>query len=149
MMVSTLFTNQKYVEWYLPILRLFGSVISFSTGASGGVFAPSLSTGASIGSVFAGWFHLSASDTNLLILCGMTASLTGITRSPFTSSILVIEMTNSHSIIFYVMLTALLANIVSKIVSKLYFYDYLKDKYIHEINKNEMQQPVIVSLKAP
>ena len=148
-MVSTLFTNQKYVEWYLPILRLFGSVISFSTGASGGVFAPSLSTGASIGSVFAGWFHLSASDTNLLILCGMTASLTGITRSPFTSSILVIEMTNSHSIIFYVMLTALLANIVSKIVSKHSFYDYLKDKYIHEINKNEMQQPVIVSLKAP
>ncbi len=139
-MVNALFTSQKQVEWYLPILRIFGPIASFSTGASGGIFAPSLSAGASIGAVFAGWFQLSDSETNLLILCGMTGFLTSITRSPFTSSILVLEMTNSHNVIFYIMLTALISNLVATMVSRHSIYDHLKDQYINEIHKSEAQQ---------
>ncbi|MEP6677576.1 MAG: chloride channel protein, partial [Ferruginibacter sp.] len=139
-MVNSLFTDQKNVEWYLPVLRTVGPIVSFSTGSAGGIFAPSLSAGASIGSVFAGWFHLSGTETNLLILCGMTGFLTSITRSPFTSSILVLEMTNSHNVIFYIMLTALASNLVATLVSRHSFYDHLKDRYINEIHKNETQQ---------
>jgi H+/Cl- antiporter ClcA len=136
-MLSTLFTNQKHLEWYMPFLRVIGSIVSFSTGASGGIFAPSLSAGASIGAVFAGWFHLSSSETNLIILCGMTGFLTSITRSPFTSSILVLEMTNSHNVIFYIMLTALFSNLIATVISRHSFYDHLKDQYINEIHKSE------------
>ena len=139
-MVKSLFTNQKHVEWYLPILRTIGPILSFSTGASGGIFAPSLSAGASIGAVFAGWFHLTDTETNLIILCGMTGFLTSITRSPFTSSILVLEMTNSHNVIFYIMLTALFSNLIATLVSKHSFYDQLKDQYINEVHKSEPQQ---------
>lgn len=138
-MVSTLFTTQKHLEWYMPVLKLVGSIISFSTGASGGIFAPSLSLGGGIGAVFAGWFHLSPSETNLIILCGMTGFLTSITRSPFTSSILVLEMTNSHNVIFYIMLTALFSNLIANLVSRHSFYDHLKDQYISEIHKSEIQ----------
>lgn len=139
-MVSTLFTNQKHLEWYMPFLRVIGSIVSFSTGASGGIFAPSLSAGASIGAVFAGWFHLSNPETNLIILCGMTGFLTSITRSPFTSSILVLEMTNSHNVIFYIMITALFSNLIATVVTRHSFYDHLKDQYINEIHKTEIQQ---------
>lgn len=139
-MISTLFTNQKHLEWYVPILRVIGSIVSFSTGASGGIFAPSLSAGASIGAVFAELFHLSNSETNLMILCGMTGFLTSITRSPFTSSILVLEMTNSHNVIFYILFTALFSNLIATVVSRHSFYDYLKDQYINEIHKSEKQQ---------
>lgn len=132
-MVTTLFSENKYLEWYMPLLRIVGPVISFSTGAAGGIFAPSLSAGASIGAVFAEWFHLSAPATNLIILCGMTGFLTGITKSPFTSSILILEMTNSHNIIFYIMLTALIANLVSNLVSRKSFYDQLKVNFIREL----------------
>lgn len=135
-MLTTLFSNNKHIEWYLPILRIIGPIISFTTGAAGGVFAPSLSAGASIGAVFSGWFHLSATSTNLVILCGMAGFLTGMTRSPFTSSILVIEMTNSHSIIFYIMLTALVANLISTFISRHSFYDHLKDVFLREINSD-------------
>lgn len=138
-MVTTLFTEQKHLEWYMPLLRIIGPVVSFSTEAAGGIFAPSLSAGASIGAVMAGWFHLSPTATNLIILCGMTGFLTGITRSPFTASILVLEMTNTHSIIFYIMLTALIANLIAGLISRHSFYDHLKDKYIDEIHKSEMQ----------
>ena len=69
----------------------------------------------------------------------MVGFLTGVTRSPFTSSILVIEMTNSHNIIFYLMLTALLANLVSNLVNRHGFYDQLKSMYILEIHRSEAQ----------
>lgn len=141
-MITSLFTDNKHVDWYIPIVRIIGSIISFSVGASGGIFAPSLSLGASIGAVVSGWLHLTGSETNLIILCGMVGALTGITRSPFTSSILVIEMTNSHNIIFYLMMSGLLSNIIAGLVSKHSFYDYLKDQYIHEIHKTEIQEQV-------
>ncbi|MCB9344907.1 MAG: chloride channel protein [Saprospiraceae bacterium] len=132
-MVNTLFTADKEMPWYMPIVRVIGPIISFSTGAAGGVFAPSLSAGASIGALCAEWFHLTDSETNLIVLCGMVGFLTGITRSPFTSSILVIEMTNSHNIIFHLMLSALLANLFATIISRHSFYDVLKEKYVEEV----------------
>lgn len=141
-MVTTLFTPDKHLEWYMPILRIVGPIVSFSTGAAGGIFAPSLSAGASIGSVVSEWFNLSGPATNLVILCGMAGFLTGITRSPFTSSILVLEMTNSHNIIFYIMLTALSASLISGFVSRHSFYDQLKVKYISEIHKSEKQEKI-------
>ncbi len=138
-MVNTLFTGDKTMPWQLPVLRIAGPIISFSTGAAGGIFAPSLSAGASIGAFIAGWCHLPATSVNLIVLCGMAGFLTGVTRSPFTCSILVIEMTNTHNIIFYIMLTSLVANLVSNFVSKHSFYDHLKDQYIKEIHHSEVQ----------
>ena len=136
LMETTLFSSTKTMVWYMPILRTIGPIISFTTGAAGGIFAPSLSAGASIGAVLSGWFHLSETETNLMILCGMVGFLTGITRSPFTSSILVIEMTNNHNIIFYLMLTALAANLVANFISRHSFYDHLKDQYVHDIHES-------------
>ena len=86
-MQRTLFTNDKTMEWYIPVLRILGPILSFSSGAAGGIFAPSLSLGASIGAFVSGFFNVTNAEINLLILCGMVAALTGITRSPFTSSI--------------------------------------------------------------
>lgn len=136
-MVNTLFTSQKYSPWYFPIARMGGSILSFTTGTAGGVFAPALSAGASVGSAMAGWFHLSEANSNVIILCGMVGFLTGITRTPFTSAILVLEMTDRHNIIFQLMLAGMVASIVSMIVDKHSLYDHLKVQYIHDINKEE------------
>ena len=132
LMAGVLFSNDKYVHWYLPLLRIIGPVFSFTSGAAGGVFAPALSAGASIGSLFSGWFTLSPVNTNLLILSGMVAYLTGVTRSPFTSAILVLEMTDRHNVIFQLMLAAMVAGIASLIIDKHSFYDHLKRKFIEE-----------------
>ena len=35
-MVTTLFTNHKSMEWYMPILRIIGPIVSFTSGGSGG-----------------------------------------------------------------------------------------------------------------
>jgi len=130
---TTLFTPDKYTHWYMPLLRIIGPVLSFTTGASGGIFAPGLSAGGCIGSVFSGWFQLSPSDTNILILAGMTAFLTGITRAPFTSAILVLEMTERNNLILHLMLAGMVAGFVSKFVDKHSIYDYIKHQYIEEL----------------
>ncbi|MBK9414506.1 MAG: chloride channel protein [Bacteroidetes bacterium] len=145
-MVSTLFSDQKKIEWYIPFLRMVGPIFSFSAGAAGGIFAPSLSAGATIGAVLAEWFHLSNPETNLIILCGMTGFLTSITRSPFTSSILVLEMTNSHNVIFYIMLTALFSNLVAVSLSRRSLYEHLKEQYLSELNSMEEEKPFSKSI---
>jgi H+/Cl- antiporter ClcA len=109
LITKVLFTNEKYSAWHIAFFRIIGPVLSFTTGAAGGVFAPFLAAGASIGSLLAGWFHLSPTDTNLLVLSGMVGFLTGVTRTPFTSAILVLEMTDRHNLIFYLMLAGMAA----------------------------------------
>jgi len=137
LMMTTLFTDDKYTHWYMPILRIIGPVLSFTTGASGGVFAPGLSAGASVGSVISGWFTLSPDDTNLMILVGMVAFLTGITRAPFTSAILVLEMTDRNNLILHLMMAGIIANLVSMVIDRHSLYDYLKNQYIKEIQQEE------------
>ncbi|HEX4372190.1 MAG TPA: chloride channel protein [Puia sp.] len=139
-MTTTLFTSNKSLPWYMPLFRIIGPIFSFTTGGAGGVFAPSLSAGASIGAVFAGWFHLSDSNANLLILSGMVAFLTGVTRTPFTSAILVLEMTDRHNVIFHLMLAGMVASLVALAVDKHSFYDHLKYFYLHELNKEEIEE---------
>jgi H+/Cl- antiporter ClcA len=136
-MEKTLFTSDKYVHWYTPLLRTAGPLFSFTTGSAGGVFAPSLGAGASIGSLVASWFKTPDIDTNMLILAGMVGFLTGITRSPFTSVILVLEMTNRHNVIFHLILAGMVASLVSILIDRHSLYDRLKLQYIKNLNTVE------------
>jgi H+/Cl- antiporter ClcA len=142
LMTTALFTTGKYNSWYLSLLRIGGPLVSFTTGASGGVFAPALSAGASIGATFSGWLHLTAANTNLLVLAGMVAFLTGVTRTPFTSAILVLEMTDRHNVIFHLMLAGMIASLVAMVVDKHSFYDHLKVQYMRDIIKQDEKATV-------
>jgi H+/Cl- antiporter ClcA len=133
-METTLFTSHKYVAWYTPLLRIGGTLVSFTAGSAGGIFAPALGAGASVGSLMASWFNVTEANANLLILAGMVGFLTGVTRSPFTSVILVLEMTNSHNIIFHLILAGMVASLVSILIDKHSLYDHLKVQYIKELN---------------
>lgn len=137
LMSTVLFTPNKYTAWYMPLLRISGSLFSFTTGNAGGVFAPALSAGASVGSFVSGWFHLNASDSNIIILCGMVAFLTGVTRSPFTCAILVLEMTDKNSLVFHLMLAGMVASLISTLVDKHSLYDHLKNQYLHDLIKED------------
>lgn len=130
-----LFTDNKTEAWYVPILRMLGPALAFTSGGAGGIFAPALSTGASIGSVFAGVMNLTDNETNVLILAGMVSFLTGITRAPFTSAILVLEMTDRHSLIFHLMLAGMMSSIFSVLVSRHSLYEVLKVNFINDIRK--------------
>ncbi len=139
-MERTLFTDNKTVEWYLPFVRMAGLVTSFGFGGAGGVFAPSLSSGASLGALVAELLGISGSNANIIILVGMAGFLTAVTRAPFTSAIIIFEMTDRHSIIFFLLLGTIVANIIAVIVHKRSFYTILKETYLQEVDKDYVPQ---------
>ena len=120
--------------------RLLGPMVSFSAGGAGGIFAPSLSTGAAVGGYIASWFDVSRGQFNVLVLAGMCAFLTGVTRSPFTSAILVLEMTDRHSVIFQLMYAAIIAYMVSYVIDKHSYYGRMKQRMLATIPGWKEQQ---------
>ncbi|UOE40072.1 chloride channel protein [Chryseobacterium suipulveris] len=136
-MNRTLFSDNKHEDWYVPFFRMIGPAFAFTSGGAGGIFAPALSAGASVGSVISGWIQLTPNETNVVILAGMVAFLTGITRAPFTSAIIVLEMTDRHSLIFHLMLAGMVSSLISIIISRNSLYDMLKVSYLQELRKDD------------
>ena len=93
------------------------------------VFATSLSTGAVVGELLMNFFQVEG-DNKLLILVCMIGFLTGLTRSPFTSAILVLEMTDRHSAIFPFMMAGLVASVVARSVDKKSIYERLEGQFL-------------------
>jgi H+/Cl- antiporter ClcA len=96
--------------------------------------------------LLAGWLEVSANNTNLLILCGMVGFLTGVTRTPFTSAILVLEMTDRLSVIFHLIIACLVASIISMFFDKHSLYDHLKIQYMHDLYHEDTEEPKRIPL---
>jgi len=131
-MQQLLFSNYHSIKWYDFPLRFIGSLLSFSSGAAGGIFAPALSAGATLGALLGSLLNLHIADTHLVVLAGMVAFLTSITRTPFTSAIIVLEMTDRSSIIFYLLIAGIFAGFASRLIDKKSLYDHLRSDYLHE-----------------
>jgi len=105
----------------LVLIRFASTLVSYFSGAAAGIFAPSLAIGATLGAWLANVFH--SPHTNLMVMLGMIGFLTGVTRTPFTSFVLVLEMTDRHSAIFFMMLAAVGANSAALLVDRRSFYE--------------------------
>jgi H+/Cl- antiporter ClcA len=97
-------------------LKFIASWLSAWTGVPGGVFGPSLSIGAGVGADVA-WLVNSPHGAALIAL-GMCAFLAAVTQTPITAMIIVMEMTDGHSMVLSLMASALLASLVSRMVSR-------------------------------
>ena len=130
MMNHLLFSDSKSTEWYDFPTRFLGPILSYHSGGAGGIFATSLSAGATLGAGLAALLGLATTNYNLVILVSMVGFLTGVTRSPFTSAILVLEMTDRHGAIFYLLLAAMIANLAGYLVDRKSFYERAKEAFL-------------------
>jgi H+/Cl- antiporter ClcA len=64
----------------------------------------------------------------------MVGFLTGVTRTPFTSAILVLEMTDRHNVIFHLLLAGMMASLAAYLIDRHSLYDHLKMQYIHDVH---------------
>jgi H+/Cl- antiporter ClcA len=109
-LLDLLFRDGSSSNWQSGVGRILGGIITYTIGGAGGIFAPSLATGAIIGSLFQKLLSFPA--PHLLVLIGMVGFLTGVTQTPFTSFVLVLEMTDRHSSIFFLMIAAVAATTI-------------------------------------
>ncbi len=112
--------------------RYLASILSYLAGGAGGIFAPSLSIGAQLGS-WISFDFLTGSDAVLGALLGMIAFLAGVTHAPFTSFVLVLEMTDRQNAIFPMMLAAVVAQMGSRIIAQHSFYERMSGVYLEQI----------------
>lgn len=127
-MITNILFDGKKSTLSIVIARYISAILAYANGGAGGIFAPSLGMGASIGAFISEFLHMS--NQNLFTMLGMVAFLTGVTRAPFTSFVLVLEMTDRHSVIMPVMIAAVSAQIFARFAGKHSFYEQAKFLYM-------------------
>jgi H+/Cl- antiporter ClcA len=103
---------------HMPILyvlmKFLATWLSFWSGVPGGIFAPCLSVGAGLGNDIALLMHINAAP---LVALGMVGFLAAATQAPITSFIIVMEMIDGHAMVLSLMATALVASLISRLIS--------------------------------
>ncbi len=106
----------KFVVEVLLVLgacKLVATVFSYSSGGSGGIFAPALFIGAMLGGAFGAIdvavFGHSQAEVASFALVGMGAVFAGIIRAPITSVLIIIEMTAGYGLTLPLMIANMMA----------------------------------------
>jgi CIC family chloride channel protein len=114
------------------IARFALTMVSYSSGAAGGIFAPLLGLGALGGLLFGSGVQalplLSASGLAPEIFCvlGMGALFTAIVRAPLTGIVLMIELTGSYSFMLPLLVSCLMAYGVAELMGNTPIYEALR-----------------------
>jgi chloride channel protein, CIC family len=102
----------------LACAKVVATVLSYSSGGAGGIFAPSLFIGAMIGGAVG---HLDVAllgheskQLGAFALVGMGAVFAGVIRAPITSVLIIFEMTGGYGLV----LPLMLANMTSYVFAR-------------------------------
>jgi CIC family chloride channel protein len=119
--IGAILNGQVTAFWLLAALmlaKLMLTPISIGGGFQGGVFAPSLFIGASLGALYADGLAAVFPGLNLtpgaFAMVGMAAVLAGAVHAPLTAVILLFEMTNDYRIILPLMFAVLVSLVISQ-----------------------------------
>ena len=115
--------------WFLLLLvvtKLLSTSLTLGSGASGGVFSPSLFLGAACGAAFGcvlqHIFPGLGVDPIIFALAGMAGMIGGATGAVMTAMVMVIEMTHDNNVILPIMVTVTMAYAVRKVISSQSIY---------------------------
>jgi H+/Cl- antiporter ClcA/CBS domain-containing protein len=98
------------------LVKLIIWSIALGSGTSGGILAPILIMGCSIGGMLTPL--LPPASKGYWILLGMTAALAGVTRSPLTAVVFSVELTHDVEILMPLLVVSTVAHLVSVLVLK-------------------------------
>jgi len=123
----------------LVCAKLLASIIGYSFGGCGGIFAPTLFIGGLSGYFLAGlaasWLSLTPADHIVLAAVGMSACLGVVVRAPLTSILIVFEMTHQFSLVPGLLLGMIVSQALARFAGHLNFYDALLVQDGHELHK--------------
>lgn len=113
-------------------VKLAATIVSYSSGNAGGIFAPSLYIGAMLGGAVGSivnqldWFP--SAQPGAYALVGMGTLFAGIIRAPMTSVFMIFEVTQDYQILVPVMM----ANLLSLAISRRYQHVPLYEALLHQ-----------------
>lgn len=135
----------------LAVLKIFATGISFLSGTPGGMFAPSLFIGAmlggAVGSIEQHFFPELTGTISTFALVGMGTFFAGFLRVPITSLFMVIELSGNYTAILPVMISTLVAYLISRQYQKVPLFDMLSRQdglYLPSIEERREQVVLVV-----
>lgn len=129
---DAIFTESIFAHWIdatwvfvafflaLILLKVVATALTIGSGGIGGIFAPSLFTGAVLGYLFA-WinnrFNPDLLSVNNFALVGMASVLGGVLQAPLTGIFLIAEITSGYELIVPLMIATTTSYVTSKALS--------------------------------
>ena len=116
------------------LTKMAATIVSFASGAPGGVFSPTLSIGAGFGHFFA---NLTNSETAPLMLLAMVGVLSAVTHCPITAFVIVLEMVDNHDLVMPLIFVSAISTQVSKRILPASIYHLLANQIKVSFATNE------------
>jgi H+/Cl- antiporter ClcA len=127
------------LPWYYAPAKLLATVLSGICGIPGGIFSPSLSVGAGIGSIIGGL--LPDSSPGAVVLLSMVSYFAGVVQAPLTAVVIVTEMSASPEMLLPLMLSAALATTLSRLVCPHSVYHAMADAFLALLRTDAAGKP--------
>lgn len=118
--------------------KIVGTAATFGSGATGGVFTPTLFVGAALGCLFGQGVHALAPESTALpsayAVVGMGCLLAGTTHAPLMAILMLFEMTLDYDIILPLMLGCVAAFYVARRIEP-------QSIYAHSLQQKDLAVP--------
>ncbi len=130
----------------LVVLKVIATATCYGSGNAGGIFGPSLFIGAmlggTVGSVANFLLPNYTASVGAYALVGMGTTFAGIIRVPFTSVIMIFELTRDYSIIVPLMVSSVVSYLISYRYQRKPIYEALAEQDgIHLPSTATQQRP--------
>lgn len=116
----------------LCVAKGLATILSYSSGGAGGIFAPSLFVGAMLGGLVGhadvALFGHEEATVGAFALVGMGAFFAAVVRAPITSILIVFEMTRSYRLVLPLMIANMVAYLISRRLQRLPIYEALLEQ---------------------
>lgn len=137
-----LLTKEKFPLTMLIILlvvKFMFTMLSYGSGAPGGIFLPLLAIGALIGTIYGvvlvKVFNFDNIYISNFIILSMAGYFTAVVRAPITGIILIMEMTGSFNHLLSLALVSIVAYLVADVLGSKPIYESLLESFLKKQGK--------------
>jgi len=116
------------LPWIYAPMKLLATLASTLSGIPGGIFAPSLSVGAGLGSALAPFFP--GTSAGAIVVLGMAGYFAGVVQAPITAFVIIVEMTADHGMVIPLMAAAVIGFGTSRLICPQPLYHTLAEYFI-------------------
>ena len=115
-------------HWWFGPAKFLSTLATAVAGIPGGIFAPSLATGAGLSNMLLPLFP--GQPAGAIVLLGMVAYFTGVVRAPLTAVIIVAETTGSRGLMLPLLAAALIAEFTASALTRERLYHALAQRFL-------------------
>lgn len=118
------------------VIRFCLTMVSYATGAPGGIFAPLLvlgsCSGLAVGLLVTPWYPIGIPNLGIFAIVGMAALFSATVQAPLTGIVLVVEMTGQNTLMLPLLVACLTAYIIPERLGARPIYHRLMDRELDD-----------------